>query len=295
MDRLLSDNNSIFYHKDGRPNKLGKFVYWHLNWFDNHLFPFAYDKKLLSLKTIPCPYNDKDWNSLPHASKGSPTRAVGDLFWSKLPWSNYSETLDGLNIVDLGCGDGEYFKRIQLFSNNLIANYTGIDIFKRENWDELMTTFSNVQFISGSMQDIEDYLPNNFNFIISQSALEHFPNDRILFKSLSKIIQSRKKKTIQVHLMPSPSCLKIYRYHGIRHYTPRTISSLISDFEGFSKISLYGLGGMNCNKFHYSLVDKSFTKDNPEYEERLFSVINNDLKLDQFHNASFWALVIESF
>lgn len=295
MDRLLSDTNSIYYHKDGRPNKLGKFIYLTLNWLDNHYLPFLYDKKLVKLRYCSDPYSTEDWRLLPHKSKGSPTRAVGDLFWMNLPWLEYAKNLGSLNLVDLGCGDGDYFKKIQLFSQGLVNTYTGIDIFEKENWRKLSSLFDNIQFKVASMQDIKDHLPVDFNFIISQSALEHFPNDLILFKTLAKIIQSRGKKTIQIHLMPAPSCLQIYRYHGIRHYTPRSVGKLVSDYASFSKISLYALGGINCNNLHMSLVNNFFSKESPEYEKELFSAINNDIELGSIKDPSFWALVIESF
>ncbi len=39
------------------------------------------------------------------------------------------------------------------------------------------------------------------------------------------------RPSILVHLMPSAACLRLYRHHGLRQYTPRTISKITRLFD----------------------------------------------------------------
>ncbi len=62
------------------------------------------------------------------------------------------------------------------------------------------------------------------------------------------------QKYIQVHLFPSSTCLKLYLAHGVRQYTPRTVSKITRIFKPFSYSILYSLGGKAYNQLHYKYI-----------------------------------------
>ena len=92
-------------------------------------------------------------------------------------------------------------------------SYLGIDIKKRERWDN---SGKNLKFIKSDCYNIKKYLIKK-NLIITQSALEHFKYDLKFFNILKNNL-SKTEKIIQIHLIPSYSCLFTYFWHGYRHY-----------------------------------------------------------------------------
>jgi hypothetical protein len=62
---------------------------------------------------------------------------------------------------------------------------------------------------------------------------------------------------IQIHLIPSGACLRLYRLHGTRQYTPRNISKITRLFGGRSYKILISLGGDACNRLHHEFIIRS--------------------------------------
>ena len=165
----------------------------------------------------------------------SPARALSNLFWYELPWRELRGKLGGeINILDIGCGEGVYSRKLQKFSGNIIDSYYGIDVFEFDEWEKrrkndtqkvLFSTYDgkNVPFDSGE----------NINMIISQSAFEHIEEDCTLFNSIALYVNKREAPLLQIHLFPSSACLRLYPFHGIRQYTPRTISHITLEMETY--------------------------------------------------------------
>jgi hypothetical protein len=101
---------------------------------------------------------------------------------------------------------------------------------------------------------------------------------------------------------PSAACLKLYLLHGVRQYTPRTLSKFTRPSESGYAV-LYGLGGRDCNRLHFRFItlplflgrnaDMRLTRA-AEYERRLYAAIKKDITLAQC-SPSFYALVIHTF
>ena len=109
----------------------------------------------------------------------------------------------------------------------------------------------------GKSNDLVEHIPKDTNLFISQSAIEHFDDDLIYFRNIKSHIDKYKNNTIQIHLFPSAACIKKYLWHGIRQYTPRTISKITDIFDDDKTYSvLYKLGGENCNKLHLDYITK---------------------------------------
>lgn len=275
-----------------------KLAYLFLNFLDNNLFPNASDKDLI-IKEFAPNISDADWKNLSYSS--SPSRRLSELFWLKLPWEAIKRELGEICVLDVGCGSGNHGARLQIYSGNRITSYKGVDIKYSANWDLLSEKYKNFRFEQVDSKDILKAIPDETNLITSQSAIEHFEEDLTFFAQVREFIKSSKKDVIQIHLFPSSACLKLYLWHGIRQYTPRTVSKITRLFRDFSYSVLFKLGGENCNKLHFKFITKPYLLKREdlrnikteEYENKLFEAIKKDSQKTQ-KTSSFFALVIHS-
>jgi len=271
---------------------------WFLFNYLNNLFPSA------GLHDIPArnflaDISEEQWNQT--NVKSSPSRKLSDLFWQQLPWQLIATELKHINIFDTGCGSGNYGIKLNSYSKGHIGSYTGIDLSQHDNWNTLTNIYPNFQFRSISSDDILNEIPFETNFIISQSAIEHFEHDLYYFEQIREFIGKTSKNTIQIHLFPSSSCLKLYGRHGVRQYTPRTISKITRLFQGFSYSLVYELGGRECNSLHWEFITKPLSQgigdlretQTHTYDKRLRQAIVADGK-KSYGEPSFYALVIHS-
>ncbi len=265
----------------------------------NNLFPYAGLDSGMELQNFLCPDVGAYWPLLDKQS--SPSRKLSDLFWVSLPWGNMREELGDIHIMDTGCGSGNYGRKLLQWSRAAVASYTGIDIFSSSNWAELMKQYPAVRFYQADVTDLGRYISPETNLFISQSAIEHMACDLYYFKQIRDFIRSGKKSVMQAHLFPSSACRTLYGYHGIRQYTPRTVSKIVKLFKEFSCSVLFGLGGDNCNRLHYEFITGprrsgkgDMREHNPdEYDKRLLTAIKNDMGSTQ-KKPAFYALVIHS-
>ena len=248
-----------------------------------------------------CPKIDEEnWDKI-HI-KYSPSRALSDLFWQKLDWKVIKSELGNINIFDTGAGKGEYALKLNDFAEG-ISTYFGVDFSPRKEWENTMREYKFITMKQQNSNDILDVIPNKTNFFMTQSAIEHFENDLLYFKQLRDFIDKTNNNTIQVHLFPSAACLKLFLWHGVRQYTPRTISTIVQLFNSPNTYSiLFRIGGENCNNLHYQFityplllkkrVDLRDTKTE-EYRELLKIAVEKDIEHSN-HKPGFYALVIHS-
>lgn len=227
---------------------------------------------------------------------GSPSRVLSNLFWRELPWNLIKQELGELHILDTGCGSGSYGDYLDTCSNGNVARYVGLDVYEHPSWKT--STSPNREFHRFNGRSIAPHIPADTNFFMSQSAIEHFPNDHRYFKDVQKFVDSRTRPLLQIHLFPSVACLHLYGRHGYRQYTPRTVSKNTRLFPT-SQCILFGLGGPACNRVHKTFitdplktegVDHRKTKS-LEYQQELMRAIEQDKNVSPT-DPSFWALVI---
>ncbi len=231
-------------------------------------------------------------------SKLSPARILSNMFWDSLDWSRVKTELGSLRMLDIGCGTGLYYESMGRLSD--IESYVGVDVKENQKWAELTRENKNVKFIKMEKTNLSDYIPANTNFIFSQSAMEHVENDMIYFRNIHDYIEHKKKDVIQVHLLPSPECLRLYRGHGFRQYNERMVNSIFSIFKKNSYGVLYKLGNDELNRLHYDYITKPVLlgrvgdlreSRNAEYSDKLFQLLKSKGRKDQ---SSFYALIIHS-
>lgn len=238
--------------------------------------------------------------SLENVNKRSPSRYMSDLFWKQLDWNKLEKGLSELKLMDLGCGKGGYLEYWTSCSSNRIKNYIGFDIKRRESWIELEKKYPFASFQEHQASAFKKSDLDNSNILFSQSVLEHIDDDVYFFKKLSSYLKKRKEPFVQIHLAPTTSGLEKWRLHGVRQYTPRTISRITKLFPN-CKIDLLAMGGETSNKVHldyitYPLASKRIdfrdTKE-VEYENKVKEAITFDLNSESIEKASFLALIIQ--
>lgn len=280
-------------------NKFKKVLYLFFNWVNN-LFPYANLDERLKFKDFKSLPWQKVWEATYPDS--SAARKFSDLFWKSLPWEKIKEELGEIHIFDTGCGHGNYGARIEEGSDGRISSYTGVDAKRRPNWDVLSAEHPNFHFIESSSNDISSLIPPETNLFISQSAIEHFDEDLAFFEQIKTFINQSDKPVIQIHLFPAKATLPLYLFHGLRQYTPRTISKITQLFDNSSQFFLYSLGGKKSSKLHWKyftwpvLITRKYVKPtfNVEvYEKELRVVVESDIE-NPSTSPLFWALIIES-
>ena len=279
-------------------NTLQKALCFSLNWINN-LFPYAHVDRDLTIRSFVCEDLDTHWPQL-HI-KSSPGRRLSDLFWMTLPWQAIKAELGAIHVLDTGCGSGNYGLRLADWSHDLLASYTGIDVYAQDNWAELERQHANFRLLQRNVYDFLQSIPDGTNFLMSQSAVEHFDQDLLYFEQIKDYVCTCKNSVIQVHLFPARACLALYGLHGVRQYTPRTVSQISRLFKGFSYTVLFGLGGQACNRLHYKFVTKPMRRGigdlrdlrPQEYDRRSLTAVVQDMQCPP-KSPTFYALVIHS-
>ncbi|CAM2059586.1 conserved hypothetical protein [Desulfovibrionales bacterium] len=233
----------------------------------------------------------------------SPSRALCDLFWRELPWPAIQDELEGIYIFDIGCGSGHYGLILSKASGGRIAHYVGMDVVEHPGWADLSLEYPKFFCCrkSGSDRRLGPF-PQNTNLIISQSAFEHISDDLRYFRDLRDFILRERRCGLQVHMLPAAACLQLYPYHGIRQYTPRTVSMISRLFREFSVVRLFALGGQACNALHWKWITRPQEYEHrdlryewpEEYNRLLQAAIREDFATHGSEPA-FYALTIQSF
>jgi len=273
----------------------------------NNVYPFLPHHSRPGWSLIPSRQQsmlqDLDWDQVEQGL--SPTRTLSNIFWMTLPWQNIRNVLGGkLHVLDVGCGSGDYFDRLQSWTHGMIHSYRGIDVQERPNWGGLTKTNPQVSFqVIRSLFSASDILPET-NLVITQSAIEHFEFDVLFFREIRKFVDRIPNPLLQIHLVPSAACLWLYVTHGYRQYTPHTIDKMTACFsERDTQKILVPLGGRHCNRLHFSALTLSrLTKGRqadqrktnpPLYERQLSTAILKDAQRPA-QSPSFYAVILAS-
>ena len=300
----MKNKLSSSIHTLSADKKLSVFkkIFWILiNFVNNNLAPKKVNnnQSLIKVKKLNIIPNQINWNLLNPRYRMSPSRLIGDLFWSVLPWELIKGEIGQIYTFDTGCGKGWYALYLKKLID--INSYVGIDFYKRDNWQQLMNQNSFITLIENSSSNISEFIDKETNLFITQSAIEHFNYDLEYFQQIKKFIDKNKTNTIQIHLFPSPVCLWLYLLHGVRQYNFRAIMQIIDIFKSTnSYFRIYPLGGNSSNLFHFlnitipSLFKKWNEECNDQYTKKLKNAVSRDLKRGISDNPSFYALVIHS-
>jgi SAM-dependent methyltransferase len=285
---------------DSRMSRVEKVLYMVLNRVNN-TFPYLNADKKIVYRDFKCEDLKEQWENVPPQS--TPARKLCDLFFIKLPWKHIQTELGEMHVLDCGCGSGRYGERLLQYSPIPLTTYTGIDVKESERWQTLEQQHPNFTFHPLNNHNISPYIPEKTNFILSVTALEHFAEDIFFFEQIKDFIDSREKNVLQIHFFPSRVCLKLFRFHGIRQYTPRTVGKFSRMFHPSSYMTLFNLGGKMCSRLHSRyitrpLVNKKHAdlrKSHPDiYDKKLYDAVRQDMAVPS-SDPTFYALVIHSY
>lgn len=277
--------------------KWGRRFWYSLNWLNNSLLP-NWKERQLSIKKFRPELSTSAWANI--HPKSSPSRALSDLFWMQLPWPRIQAELGELRIVDTGCGSGRYGLELQKYSGGRIASYTGLDEHAHADWPEVMKQQPFIKLLPADSAHFASVIPDDTNVFISQSAIEHFPEDLTYFRQLRDFMGAHQRPTLQIHLFPSAAGLRLYRFHGVRQYTPRTVSAITRLFAG-SRATLFELGGPACNRLHWEYITKPILKGDQDRRETENKTYLNALQIavqedkQEQGDPCFYALVVEAY
>ena len=266
----------------------------------NNALPYSFTDPALAIRDFACQSLDQHWGALPHAA--SPSRVLSDLFWLTLPWAGIHDELSGIRVLDAGCGSGSYGPRLLALANGLIESYAGTDVHPHEAWPALKKADRRLRFVVSDAESLRGAIPDGTNMFVSQSAIEHFDEDMTFFEQVRDYVDRTTGPVLQIHLVPSQACLYLYLRHGVRQYTPRTLSKVTRLFGPHAAPVLYRLGGRSCNSLHFSFITKPVSLsgrrdgrlvDPAGYERMLYEAIQDDMQEPQ-PSPAFYALVIQS-
>jgi len=270
-----------------------------LNWSNNHFLPNSCAPHLAQ-RDFEADTSEQAWSRT--GTLSSPPRKLSDLFWLQLPWDAIHTELGKLAVFDSGCGSGSYGPLLETYSGRPLDRYVGVDIEERQQWTQLTEQHRNYRFHCANSSDLLPYIPDDATLIMSQSAIEHFENDLKYFADIAGFVQVASRPVIQIHLFPSSACLELYLGHGVRQYTPRTVSRITRLFEPFSYSTLFRLGGKSCNELHLEFITIPLLRQrigdmrnsrSAEYDSRLRTAVEADRGRAELE-PSFYALVIHS-
>jgi hypothetical protein len=234
-------------------------------------------------------------------ANASPARRLSDLFWLSLPWERIAAELNGeVRVLEVGCGSGIYGVMMQECLGDAFAGYVGLDVARDAEWAQHESN-PKMKLVCADSGTTEQYLEET-NLIITQSALEHFDEDVAFFRQVAGYIARTRRRIVQIHLMPSAGCLSTYLWHGVRQYTPRTISRNTELFGPETVKRLYFLGSARCNRLHRRyitypwLLGRSDPRESSPaaYDRELRQSVLSDEAASNGAEACFHALVLQS-
>ena len=274
-------------------------VRWMVWNYINNIFPLANLDPKLELKPFNWMSNPELLQQIPE--QASPSRKLSELFWHSLPWNRVVAAVGPINVLEVGCGSGRQSQFLSKILGAAHARYHGIDQTSRPAWTMYADNSNKICFTECGAHEVAKYL-TDVNLLVSQSFLEHLENDLAFFLNIQASVIKKDEPFLQIHLVPSAPCLFNYLIHGIRQYTPRTISKITKLFTDGTRCELYSLGGKRATRIHshyitypqiLSSVDRRKT-DTKKYSDELQQAIFEDQKCFVPKAAAFYALVIQS-
>jgi hypothetical protein len=227
-----------------------------------------------------------------------PSRALSDCFLRTQDWPSIRRRLGEIHVVDAGCGNGGYARKLFEFAGGALTSYLGFDANEHPDWAALRAP--GIDFVKASAERFSAQIPADTNFFFSHSALEHFREDLGFLAGIRDFIAQSGRPTLQIHVVPAPTGLALYCFHGYRQY-PRHALLKIRDLfnETGSDVRIYSLGGYHSVALHLrritlpTLRGQSSEAGSPGYASELRQVLANDL-IAPAGPPAYYVIVIES-
>jgi hypothetical protein len=295
---VVSSSSGHKINGDRRLSKLNRILWLLLNRLNNSRATSDLDPSL-EFAQLRIPSAQSVWPRID--AKASPARRLCDLFWLTLPWQQIANELrNSVKALEIGCGTGRYGLLMRECLGDAFRGYVGLDATRHIEWDQHRSD-PQFEFICADSGSIEQYLAGA-NLIFTQSALEHFEEDLTFFRQIAKYIATANRPILQFHLIPSASCLTTFPWHGVRQYTPRTVSRITRLFGPETTKRLYSLGSVACNRIHRRYVTypqflgkgDQRLEQSAAYDHDLREAVKQDESEPGRNEACFYALALQS-
>lgn len=281
---------------DRRLSRFQRVAWIALNLVNNAFPRYRVDRRIKSGRyLLPETRQEELWHDV--AAEASPSRRLSDYFWLTMPWSAIGRELGPVRAFEMGCGRGTYGRLLSRILGPRLLRYLGVDIQSHADWGVAAPP---LEFAQARAGDAGRFL-DGANLLLTQSALEHFEEDLFYFETVAGFVRTTRRPLLQVHLVPTADCITTFPWHGIRQYTPRTISKITRLFGAETRMHLFSLGGTRCNRVHRQFItwphlrngtDQRRTRP-ADYQDALREAIRADFS-GQASRASFYALVLVS-
>lgn len=245
----MNNNNSTSFHTINydKPLSFGKKLIWFFFNFINNLFINRHLDKNLNFKNFNYSLSKLYFDKVSYEL--SPLRFLSNLFWMSVPWKNIIDNIGNLKILEIGSGTGKYGIFFNSLLNKNLLNYTGVDL--KQN--TIKNIPENFKFHIDTCDNVTNYIQDH-NVLITMTAIEHFENDLSFFKKIKQHLDKTKQELIQIHVMPAFPCLKTYLGHGLRQYSPSTLSKITRLYSGNDLKILIPLGNKEFNKLTFKFI-----------------------------------------
>lgn len=267
----MKSSSFININGDKKQNKISLLIYLTLNLFQNiYLSLFKRKFKYLEFKSKNKNYKLNNNHSI--------SRKLCTIFWQNINWKSIVGHIGNLDILELGPGDGNYFKKEISIKNHFVKRYSGFDVNSHRKWK--LTKSKKFNFKQFNGYDFNKIFSKQNNLFISQSCLEHVRYDLKFFKDIKSTSKKTKKKIVLIHCLPNSFCLFTYLAHGFRQYNTGNINK-ISRVLGKDNTFIVKLGNLKLNLDHlkkttFPLIFKK--KDLMQNQSKLnYKKINNEI------------------
>lgn len=178
--------------------------------------------------------------------EATPSRVLCNAFWSLVDWESLRRELGELVFHDIGCGSGWYSELIRGFTDCPLT-YRGFDVVENRKWEELRD--GSTEFAVYDGHSFASTFKGEPTLFISQSALEHIPEDLGYFRAVSDYCRER-DRVAQIHLVPGATGLRQWGLHGWRQYNRDMLRRIRETLTDGMEMSVYCLGGPEIVDLH---------------------------------------------
>ena len=79
----------------------------------------------------------------------TPSRLLCNMFWDDIDWDGLAVSLGGtLRILECGCGNGRYGRRVVSKLKNYTVQYLGFDATTNDQWDRYSSQFPEMEYLN---------------------------------------------------------------------------------------------------------------------------------------------------
>ena len=178
------------------------------------------------------------------------------------------------NILDIGCGNGNF---LNIFYKNGYKNLYGID---QSNAFNNIANKSKINFIDGSIFNINNKLDKKFKLITTTNVLEHIYDIKSFINNIKSLLDEDGFLYIDVPNFKSYSTISHLSSEHINHFSEKSIINMALEY-GYVVINLTtkyyrdGFSNLKVLLKKYNFYDDINTFKN--YIYNIDNIINNDM------------------